>query len=774
MQHHVDPARLPGHVPERDGDFASPSIDFDQMIAALRRQAQIIGLAAASTVSLAIVYIAAAVPQYTATCILIIDSQKDKTALSASIAELTFDAGAIDSQVEVLRSEKIALAVVSAQNLTVDPEFAGAKGTLLGFVGAAVRFLLTIGDGMGSRDASGAAKAALERAAVTRLRDNLDVKRVARTYVLAISYTSPDRAKAARLANAFSDAYINEQFDSKYETTRRAAGWLQTRLSSLKQQSIDSDLAVQRYKAAHGIVVTGGDRPGLISDQQMTQVNEQIVAARADTARAEARFAQIQDLLRSGRAGATVPDSLASPVVNELRAKFLAASKSEAELEAKLGAGHIQVRQLKREMQELNRLLYEELQRTAESYRSDAEVARAKEQSLAKSMSSLVGQSALTNEIMVELRELEREAETYRSLYQNFMQRYQDALQQQSFPVTEARVITAATEPETQSFPKRGLLLGLALLLGLMLGGAIGALREYRDRVFRTTAHVRGDTGLEFLGLLQTLDMREAPAVAPPFDETPGAILPPKAIQRYVIDHPLSHFAETLRAAKLAVDSATIDLRTKIIGVISALPDEGKSTVAKNFASLLAHTGATALLVDGDLRNPELTRGLAPHALSGLIEALREEQPLGDYMLLEPDSGLWFLPAVVKKRVLHSSEIIASSAMRALLAEAAARFDYVVVDLPPLGSVVDVRAASSQFDAFVLVVEWGRTPRLLVQTLLAADEMLREKCVGVLYNNVDLKRLTLYESYDIRDYRYGWSGEGASLIAGEASTVVER
>jgi succinoglycan biosynthesis transport protein ExoP len=330
-------------------------------------------------------------------------------------------------------------------------------------------------------------------------------------------------------------------------------------------------------------------------------------------------------------------------------------------------------------------------------------------------------------------------------------------LQQQSFPITEARVITAATTPQAQSYPKRSLVLALALVFGLTVGGGMGALREYHVRVFRTTAHVRDEMGLEFLGLLQALHIGELPTIAESATDSSGAFQAPEAIQRYAVDHPLSHFSETLRSTKVAVDFAMIDQRSKIVGIISALPHEGKSTVAKNFSSLLAHIGATTLLVDADLRNPGLTRSLARNALAGLIEALRREQPLGDYLLLEPESGLWFLPAVIKKRVLHSSEVIASAAMRALLADAAARFDYVIVDLPPLGPVVDVRAASSQFDAFVFIVEWGRTPRILVQTLLAADEALREKCVGVLYNKVDLKRMTLYESYDVPDY--DWYGE---------------
>ena len=578
--------------------------------------------------------------------------------------------------------------------------------------------------------------------------------RVARTYVLAADYTSPDRDKAAAIANAFAEAYLTDQLDAKFDATRRAAGWLQTRIAELKQQSLDADFAIQTFKADKGIVVTGGDRPGLISDQQLTELNEQMVLARADTAKAEARYEQIQDLLKSGRAGAAVPDSLANPVITDLREKYLNASKLEAQLESKLGAGHLQVIYLRKEMEEFQRLIYEELQRIAESYRSDAEVARQKEESLSLAMSGLVGANAGTNQTLVQLRELERESETYRTLYQTFMQRYQEALQQQSFPVSEARVITAATPPVNASYPKRGFILALSLAVGATVGSGLGALREYRDRVFRVSSNVRDELGLEFLGMLQVVDALAPLKSANGQAADPKQIHPANSLQRYSIDHPLSSFSETLRSAKVAVDLSLGDRKPKVVGVISVLPKEGKSTVAKNFASLLAHLGARCLLIDADLRNPGLTRDMARQAEAGIVEAIRGERPVRDLLLCEPDSGLFVLPAVVKKRVQHSSELLSSPGMRNVLAEAGAAFDYIIIDLPPLGPVVDVRAAASMFDAFLVVVEWGRTPRVMLQNILAADNALYEKCIGVVYNKVNLKRVTLYESYGSKDYYY--------------------
>ena len=154
------------------------------------------------------------------------------------------------------------------------------------------------------------------------------------------------------------------------------------------------------------------------------------------------------------------------------------------------------------------------------------------------------------------------------------------------------------------------------------------------------------------------------------------------------------------------------------------------------------------MLIDGDLRDLGLTRSLAAHADAGILEAIRGDRPLRDLLLLEPDSGLLVLPAVIKKRLHHPGEVLSSPGMRSLLTEAGKDFDYIIVDLPPLAPVLDVRAAASMFDAFILMVEWGRTAPLVVQTILASDKLLYDKCIGAVFNKVQLNKITLYESYD--------------------------
>jgi succinoglycan biosynthesis transport protein ExoP len=181
---------------------------------------------------------------------------------------------------------------------------------------------------------------------------------------------------------------------------------------------------------------------------------------------------------------------------------------------------------------------------------------------------------------------------------------------------------------------------------------------------------------------------------------------------------------------------------------------EGKSVMSKNFASILAKLNAKTLLIDADLRGPKLTRELAPSAAGGLIEAVIGTGKLEDLVLREERSGLHFLPAVSGSRVPHTSELLASLGLRSLLNEAQQTYDYIIIDLPPFGPVADVRAISPQMQAFAYVLEWRKTPRRIARDMLDNYEDVRRKCLGVILNKVDVKRIELFEDRGSRYYYY--------------------
>jgi len=275
-----------------------------------------------------------------------------------------------------------------------------------------------------------------------------------------------------------------------------------------------------------------------------------------------------------------------------------------------------------------------------------------------------------------------------------------------------------------------------------------GAFREFRDRFFRTGEQVRDVLGLEYLGSVPLVEL--PPGRRQPAGPARGEVSRKTEMSGFATEHPSSAFAETLRSARIAAD-VHIDKLCKVIGFVSVLPGEGKSTIAMNFARALARS-ARVLLIDADLRNPGATRALGSHAEEGLLEVLLEGRMPASVMLADPDTGLQFLPAVVARRMPHSSELLASAAMARLLAQLGAEFDYIVLDLPPLGPVVDARAVASRVDGFVMVVEWGGTSRKAVRDTLNAEPQIAGRCLGVMLNKVDGSRMKLYEGYGSPDY----------------------
>lgn len=726
-------------------------IDIDALLGAARRQWIVVAASIGCAAFIGLAVAMTSVPLYTATTRVIMDRDANQVVQQLSVIGAALDDEAsVLSQVELLQSETIGLAVVDKLDLSNDTQFMAGQSSLLGSVVGFVRSVVNVSQWFSSPEEDSVAIEAKRRAALARVLGNVSVGRVGRTYVLEIGYTSPSPDIAARVANGIASEYLVDKLNSKYEATRRASVWLQDRIDELRQKAMETDLAVQKFKSANGLVTAGNS---LVSDQQLSELNSALIVAQSDSAKAAAKLDGIEKVISAGQSDAIVTDALDSSIVNEMRQKYLAASKLESEISARLGTQHIQAIRLRKEMEEYRRLMFEELTRIAESYKSDLAIAKAREVSLQNSVTQATSVSAVANETKVQLRELEREAETYKNLYQTFLQRYQEAVQQQSFPVTDARIISSASPPEAPSKPRKMLILAAFCLMGAAFGAGIGAFREFRDRFFRTGEQVRDILGLEFLGIAPLMNdsQRVIDNVA---ENNPRSIRKATEVTNYVIDHPLSSFAETLRSAKIASDLGVPEKECKVIGIVSTLPGEGKSTVSVNFAELLASQGSRVILIDADLRNPGATRAIGRHAQEGLLETLLDGKNPKDCFLYNARTGMAFLPAVVKHRVPHSSELLSSVAMRKLLSTLSASADYIIIDLPPLGPVVDARAMAGRIDGFIYVTEWGRTARRIVRQTLDTEPLIRQKCLGVILNKVDQEKMNLYRSYGSTEYYY--------------------
>jgi succinoglycan biosynthesis transport protein ExoP len=347
---------------------------------------------------------------------------------------------------------------------------------------------------------------------------------------------------------------------------------------------------------------------------------------------------------------------------------------------------------------------------------------------------------------MVQLRELEQNADALAALYKDFLSRHEQATQQGSFPIAKARVISEAADPVSPSSPRKVLVLGLSLVLGLFAGAGVGGLQEFRERFFRTGEDIRDALDLDFFGYLPLVNPgRGGPAVATERAE-PGTLeLPP--ILQVATEAASSSFAETLRSAKLGVDIVLQGKNCKVISFLSVLPREGKTTVAANFAQLCAASGARTLLIDGDLRNPGLSRSLALEPEAGLVEVIVGEERWQNVVKVSPRTRLSVMPTVLRGRLSHTSELLSGPGMLNVLNAARNVYNYIIVDLPPFGPVVDAKAFEPSVDAFVLVTEWGATPRNLVRTALQTEPRIAEKVLGAILNKTDMKALGRYGGY---------------------------
>src|SRR4029077_14856826 len=349
---------------------------------------------------------------------------------------------AVDSEIETTKSEKVALSVIRRLHLEDDPEFAGAgRGLRRGIL--ALLHLVPAVDVEPSTEQE-------PRRALAAVKDNLRVTRLGRSYIEQIAYAALDPDKAAKIANAFADAYIEDQLEAKFEATHRASIWLEQRIGELRKQASDAYKEVQDFKSQNSIII--GVDGKLASEVELDQLGIALAKARADTSQARAKLDRISRVLeqRSDKESFNIPDpvvtdALSNPVITKLRQQFLDDQNKESEWSARYGPDHTAARNLRAEMAALQRAIWDEISRIAESYKSELQITKSQEDSIDRRMSEVFQKSPTTRQSQVRLRELETAANTYRNIYETFLSRFTQSVQQQSFPSTEARLVTVAS-----------------------------------------------------------------------------------------------------------------------------------------------------------------------------------------------------------------------------------------------------------------------------------------------------------------------------------------
>ena len=507
---------------------------------------------------------------YTAAAILKVDTRKFQ--LFQQQVHLGDDAGvALEGHLEALKSENLALRVIDKLHLADDPEFGTA---------AAIPIISNLIEKRRPESAAWRERNAL------RIFDKLYTVSPKGVSLIGISFESVNAEHSAQVANAIAQAYIDEQLNTKYEITREGSRWLEGRIKELGDQVSAAEKAVIDYKAAHQIVDAGNGR--LITEQQLTDLNNQLAVARAKTSDKRARLdrinAALNDPADTGLINATANEALSNQLILKLRTQFLDLAARETEWSEKYGRNHLAVVALRTNMRGIRASILDELQRIRESYKNDYEAASEAERLVEQQLQRAIGEAQSSNEAQVTLRGLETSSETYKALHDNFVKRYTEATEQQSFPYTEVRLVTKAVAPIKRTYRKSLLIVAMTPFLGLGLGIGLGAMLDFLDRGFRTSDQIESMLGRTCVALvpLQREPEKEAKGARPP--STAGSIANKLNIASNVIEQPFSRFAEAIRTIKLAADLNGTATENKVVVMTSRLPTSPPRASPNQFA----------------------------------------------------------------------------------------------------------------------------------------------------------------------------------------------
>jgi uncharacterized protein involved in exopolysaccharide biosynthesis/Mrp family chromosome partitioning ATPase len=693
-------------------------------------------------------------PKYTASAQLYVDPRELQLVdreLTPRAQDTSGLAMVVESQARVITSNNVLLRVIHDTHLEKDPEFGGGDskgllGSLLGLVGVDMR-------------PSAEQQKQIEMGALEGLNRHINVKKTDRTFIVDIDVWSYEPAKAAMLANAISKAYLAESKQSQAAAARRATTDLSGRLKELQERLRNAENALAVYKAQNNFV---GTQDTLISDQQLSASNQRLAAARALTLDAQAKYAQIEAGRKTSADAGAVPEALQSQTIANLRAQSAEARKRQAELQSELGPRHPALRQMQQQVQDLRRAINEEVERFAQSAKNDLIRARDFEASLNKALETQKRQSVQMSQASVRLRELEREVEASRDVYQSFLKRSRETEEQETLNTSNARVIGDATVPQRRTFPPA---MSLLAMIGFVFGGlAAAGWFIAANQLMRGTNPVQprdkapAETPKEPAA---PAAVKQPPAALPQPQTAVSLIEKPPIVRLQEADvmrtlgsilatdstadvtrlgwptlragFPLMTVLNSLREMRAVLARRAGDENLPVVAVIGSGPDQDRSIAALNIALSAARDGAKVLLIDADLKQ---------RALSGKVSHFAASEPSRFGWLnigakaaraIPTANGISILPAI------NAADAKACDAIRKAIAQARSTggYDLVVLDGPAMPWSPTDRKLLDLTDGLVPILPVHLDINDSMEDIIAALGGTERKLVGVVLSEVN-------------------------------------
>lgn len=646
---------------------------------------------------------------YTANATVAFQSREEQLVdFDSAIGGLSGDLATINTEIEVMRSRTLIEKLVRELDLVNDSEFNARLREAPSFsIGMVIGYLRGLLSGGGGGEAAAPAQPN-ERAILDRVIDRtlgaINVTNQRQSYVLRVTATTQNPQKSARLANALAALYIRDQIDVKQEATEEATTWLSERVSDLKVELENATDAVKEFSA-------GSD---LISPEALIVLNRQLKELR--DRRLEAERVLITDSARF---------SALSAAQNAADVSALEALRDDPALRGLTPGSATFFATIRRESDRLS----------VSVARSDAQL-RALEASVQELETRIERQSS----DLVTLQQLEREADATGLIYEYFLNRLKETSVQQGIQQADSRLLSAAVVPRGPSAPSKSRIVIIWCFLGGVAGAAFVVLRELSKNTFRTADELEAATGLKVMGQIPLMPVKRR-----------------ESVLDYIISKPTSAAVEAIRNLRTSTLLSNFDNPPQVIMSTSSMPSEGKTTQSMAMAHNLSGLGKRVLLIEGDIRRLVFAEYFDFKSRKGILTAMSDEATLAETVITDERTGLDIL--VAERGSVNPADVFSSQKFAALMEEARAQYDYIVIDTAPVLLVPDARIIAQHADALLYAVKWDATSRRQVADGLKSFASVGLSVTGLVLSQVDPKGL---KRYGYGDSYGGYYGKAAS------------
>lgn len=636
----------------------------------------------------------------------------------------------LQTQISLIQSRGVAERAVKQLNLTEHPEFDPRQRPYLMTRLKSMVSALSPGLFPGSWSQGEAlTPAQVFDATVMELMEHTSVGSVGKSQLVTIGVTLKDKQTAADAANALARGYLDSRLDAQVNDSLTASRWMDTRVVELRTQLQESENKLQAYRDAQGLVDVGGVTT--ITANELAKTSDRMIDARRERAEAQSQYQQVQSIAgKSASQLSTIPAVINNPVIQQFQADVAKAQAKVDELSRRYGDLHPKMVAARSDLAAAKASMATQVNQVVAGLQNNYQLAQANENALRASVNTSRAQIQDISRKEFKLRELQRDVDSNRSLYETFVNRLRETTATAEMGSSNARIVDEAITPLLPNTPRKSLIFSLVAALAFGVACALSLLRDAMKNTVKSSEDVEKKMHLPVLGVVPLLQKKNRGRIARQFERNDDTA-----------------FSEAIRTTRTGVMLSDIEARRHVLVITSSVPGEGKSAIAVNLACALGRL-ERVLLIEADLRRPTLAKNLGlNNGQTGLVNLVNGSARSGECIQQVGDMDV--LPAgAVPSNPL---ELLASPRFTSFLDWARQRYDRIIIDSPASHSVSDAALLCALADAVLYVVKSDSTSTPVVQR--GVGQLLRNGApvIGVILNQVS----AVNARYDHQGY-YGY------------------